>query len=1369
MELKKTFLGGKMNKDLDQRLLSGGQYSDALNISIDTSEGSNIGSISNSLGNIKIGDVQALLSGYVPAINTLNSRVIGAIAYEPLNLIYWFISSDNYDAIFEYNEIDNTTTQVLLSTKTGGNPSQLNFSQEYLITGVNYIPGHKPESGALLFWTDNLNPPRKINIARTKQYSINDSRIDIDIDVILRPPLKAPVIYPSSSSDVLSNNMEDKFLYFAYRYKYVDNEYSSMSPYSGVAFKPSNYKIDPFTGDNKSMINTYNQCEIVFELGNSLVTEVQILAYDPRSLNVKIVKSIVKDDLIINGNINTSSYTFSNNKIYAPLPSDQVTRLFDNVPLLAQAQEIIGNRLIYGNYTQFRDVDSVNFNVTYTSVDALTPAGTPLSTFKTDRDYEVGIIYGDDYGRMTTALISDNNSVYIPSTVSDKGNSLKVQIQNTAPTWATNYRLVVKQAKKEYYNIFPLWFYEKDVYRYFRINEFDRDKFSVGQYVIFKSTAGGPTYSNTKYKILEFEFKSEGFDNIPGAESGLYFKIKVDNSEDFSYSELQSFSGEDESQQISSFNNINRPFPMEHKEISYMDLTHPYYGQNDSNSITVTEFTGPNNWTQFAKDIRVTVEIDGINPTTFKYTRNINGSSDWEAETQSIDGDIPLYYNAISVGSPQAGQMCTINFNQTSSYTVGDKWKVIFRHHSPQISRNYFQPGAGFPIDNYYHGGMPVNNTFFSTIDSEEISANIQYQGQVVLGFTDNPDQNVEVKIQPLSRITIEINSFGLSTGEGPGTGESNVQQFISDGTYDNVEEWFVESNAYLEFQHPSYPGSNDAESVCFRRAEYSPNYNSVIMATTVNYLSNIGEEETRLESPMRMLIRNYGNGIDGQGGRGIIASFKVEQSPNPLVCETDPKEEDVEIYHEVTDSYDIENGLHQVGWDYADFTHGVTVFPSLPTELQTKTILGPLNPAAPLTTDKPHNLSVGQYIYTAAGGTTNVPEINPDTENPYYVVLYVPNQYCVIVDYDFPGNAPAEPGIIYKQTWEQDQTATNLGAFIEINQTTAQNSQFNAFSFGNGVESNRIRDDFNASGMKFSPRVTSIIEDYENERKEASLTYSGVFRGDTSINRLNEFNLSLANFKDLDREFGAIEKLYARDTDVFVLHQDKINKVLYGKNVLFDSVGGGQVASIPEVLGNEIPFPVEYGISNNPESFAVNAGDMYFTDARRGAVIGIEKGSVNEISSLGMTDYFRDELKDNPSKQKLGGFDPYSNRYTLSTENNRRVEPCRLSLKPSSLTVESNTGGVSLFMFNILTSLSWSITLADTGFGTSWVSPSATSGYGAQNIYANIANNFTGSTRTINFVVTYCTSQTQVFTLTQSVGRPISVEVVVVNKPDRK
>jgi len=1371
-----------MNKDLDQRLLSGGQYADALNITIDTSEGSNIGSVSNSLGNGIVGDISSVLSGYVPAINTTNARTIGAIAYEPLNLIYWFVSSDEYDAIFEYNQIDNTTSQVLISTKSGGNPSQLNFNQEYLITGVNYIPGHKPDSGALLFWTDNLNPPRKINIARAKEYSVNDSRIDIDIDVILRPPLKAPVIYPSTSGDVLSNNMEDKFLYFAYRYKYVDNEYSSISPYSGVAFKPSNYQIDPFTGDNNAMLNTYNECKIVFELGNEFVEEVQILAYDPRSLNVKIVKSIVKDDLIIDGNINTSSYTFSNNKIYAPLPSDQVTRLFDNVPLLAQAQEVIGNRLIYGNYTQFRDVDPVDFTVTYTSRNAAIPAGTPLSTFRTDRDYEVGIIYGDDYGRMTTALISDNNSTYIPSTESDKSNSLKVQIQSTPPSWSTNYRLVVKQAKKEYYNIFPLWLYEKDVYRYFRINEFDRDKFSVGQYVIFKSTAAGPTFSNKKYKILEFESKPDNFDDISGAQAGLYFKIKVDEIEELSNSQLQVFTGEDFSNNGGFTLDLNPPFdvtpgfedgtknkfPLRHDPENYMDPTHPYYGQNDSNSLTVYEYTGVDDWTQLYRDIRVTVEIDGINPTTFKYTRNVNGLSNWQAETQSIEGDIDLYYNA----SQSEAKMCTVNFNPTSSYSIGDKWKIMFRHNSPQISRNYFQPGSGLPIINYYHGAIPVSNTEPNLFNDPDTSPMIQFQGQVVLGFTDNPNQNIEVKITPLAKITIAIESYGFNQ---PESNVFSIQEFISDGTYDNVEEWFIESNAYLEFQHPSYPpGGNNAESVCFRRAYFEPDIPFPLSNGSTIYVDYWSGSQ-QLDFPMRMLIRNYGQGFNGPGGsfgfgaREIKASFKVEQSPNPLVCETDPKEEDVEIYHEVTDSYHIENGLHHVGWDYADYTDLNTVFPGLSgiSGIAGKTILGPLNPAAPLSTDKPHNFSIGQQVYVS--GTLKVPTINPDTSNPYYIVLAIPNQYCVVVDLPFPSVGPAESGIIYKQSWEQNQTATNQGAYIEINQDTANNSQFNAFSFGNGVESNRIRDDFNASEMKFSPRVTSIIEDYENERKEASLTYSGVFRGDTSINRLNEFNLSLANFKDLDREFGQIEKLYARDTDVFVLHQDKINKVLYGKNVLFDAVGGGQVASIPEVLGNEMPFPVEYGISNNPESFSTNAGDMYFTDSRRGAVIGIERGSVNEISSLGMTDYFRDELKDNPNKQKLGGFDPYSSRYTLATQNSRRSIPCILTLRPSVRTVASDTGGFSLFMFNIETSLSWSMALVDTGFGTSWVSPSTTTGYGAQNIYANVANNFTGSTRTINFVVTYCTSQTQIFTLTQSVGKPISVDVVVVNKPEDK
>ena len=53
-EIKHHFRAGRMNKDLDERLIPNGEYRDAQNIEIVTSEGSDIGSIQNSLGNTLI-------------------------------------------------------------------------------------------------------------------------------------------------------------------------------------------------------------------------------------------------------------------------------------------------------------------------------------------------------------------------------------------------------------------------------------------------------------------------------------------------------------------------------------------------------------------------------------------------------------------------------------------------------------------------------------------------------------------------------------------------------------------------------------------------------------------------------------------------------------------------------------------------------------------------------------------------------------------------------------------------------------------------------------------------------------------------------------------------------------------------------------------------------------------------------------------------------------------------------------------------------------------------------------------------------------------------------------------------------------------
>ena len=55
-ELKKNFTRGRMNKDLDERLVPNGEYRDALNIQIATTEGSDIGSAQTLLSNVQLTD-----------------------------------------------------------------------------------------------------------------------------------------------------------------------------------------------------------------------------------------------------------------------------------------------------------------------------------------------------------------------------------------------------------------------------------------------------------------------------------------------------------------------------------------------------------------------------------------------------------------------------------------------------------------------------------------------------------------------------------------------------------------------------------------------------------------------------------------------------------------------------------------------------------------------------------------------------------------------------------------------------------------------------------------------------------------------------------------------------------------------------------------------------------------------------------------------------------------------------------------------------------------------------------------------------------------------------------------------------------------
>ncbi len=213
-KLTRNFTQGKMNKDLDSRLIPPGQYRDALNIQVATSEGSDVGAVQNILGTTLT--TQRKSASIVWQTNlgfgSVNPKIIGIYKDSLNDKIYYFVTDgSNSHAIMEYSLSTNYLLAVIADVRTSGNV--LNFSEDYPITGVNILDG-------ILFWTDDLNEPKRLNIERyieASNASLTD-RINTttsiysrefeesDITVIRKSPKKKISISTTSTLTSAGNN-----------------------------------------------------------------------------------------------------------------------------------------------------------------------------------------------------------------------------------------------------------------------------------------------------------------------------------------------------------------------------------------------------------------------------------------------------------------------------------------------------------------------------------------------------------------------------------------------------------------------------------------------------------------------------------------------------------------------------------------------------------------------------------------------------------------------------------------------------------------------------------------------------------------------------------------------------------------------------------------------------------------------------------------------------------------------------------------------------------------------------------------------------------------------------------------------------------
>ena len=125
------------------------------------------------------------------------------------------------------------------------------------------------------------------------------------------------------------------------------------------------------------MLNSINLARISYNSGGPLVKAVELLWKDMTNGNIRAIEKINK----LQNNIADNAlvqYDFSDSKIFTVLPSSEILRLYDNVPRLAQAQTLMGNSLIYGNYLE--------------QYDLVTPAGGPVQlNYTVDRIQTIGV------------------------------------------------------------------------------------------------------------------------------------------------------------------------------------------------------------------------------------------------------------------------------------------------------------------------------------------------------------------------------------------------------------------------------------------------------------------------------------------------------------------------------------------------------------------------------------------------------------------------------------------------------------------------------------------------------------------------------------------------------------------------------------------------------------------------------------------------------------------------------------------------------------------------------------------------------------------------------------------------------------------
>mgnify|MGYP003641398909 FL=1 len=210
-------------------------------------------------------------------------------------------------------------------------------------------------------------------------------------------------------------------------------------------------------------------------------------------------------------------------------------------------------------------------------------------------------------------------------------------------------------------------------------------------------------------------------------------------------------------------------------------------------------------------------------------------------------------------------------------------------------------------------------------------------------------------------------------------------------------------------------------------------------------------------------------------------------------------------------------------------------------------------------------------------------------------------------------------------------------------------------------IEESRIRGGYNNTTVDFGVKAYLVEDEPNASNRINSMIYSGIFNSRTGINRTNVFSVGEDITKSVDPANGSIQKLYAEESRLIIFQERKVSGALIDRDAIYSAEGGGIVTSSNLVIGAIQPYAGDYGISKNPESFAVYGYQKYFSDANKNVILRLSNNGITEISAAGMVDYFRDKINSFsvPSfpARLIGGYDVHNKQYVVSIQKNIQLQ----------------------------------------------------------------------------------------------------------------